>query len=86
MKFVLHPFRRHSSLVLAAGFLPSTLLAHDLDAQGAPMPTWLVVAGLALIGSVGGAVFLVLKNHRRSLEARRGNQTATPPQTDTPSR
>jgi protein-S-isoprenylcysteine O-methyltransferase Ste14 len=64
---------RHWTLFVAAvtGFLPSTLCAHDLDAQGSPMPTWLIVVGLLLLGSVGGAVVLVLKNHRRSIEARR---------------
>jgi hypothetical protein len=78
-------FIRRLCLLAIAGWQPSSLLAHDLDAQGSPMPTWLVIVGLLLLGSVGGAVVLVLKNHRRSLEARRRNPPG-PAASDVPPR
>lgn len=50
------------------GGLPLAAAAHLLDGSPDPLPGWVAVAGLAIVGVMGGAVGFAINKHRQSME------------------
>jgi hypothetical protein len=70
---------RHSAVITmlkmayAAGLacLPLHGLAHLLDGSPDPLPRWVPIAGLIIVGIMGGTVGFAISRHRASMEQKK---------------
>ena len=51
--------------------LPLDALAHLLDGSPDPLPRWVPIAGLIIVGIMGGTVGFVISKHRTSMEQKK---------------
>ncbi|HEX7952152.1 MAG TPA: hypothetical protein VF523_03665 [Burkholderiales bacterium] len=64
--------------------------AHLLDGSPDPLPRWVAIAGMVIIGVMGGAVGFAISKHRQSMEKQkkermqRAAAAAKPPVTSPP--
>ena len=54
--------------------LPLAAAAHLLDGSPDPLPHWVPIAGLIIVGVMGGAVGFAISKHRQSIEQKRKQQ------------
>ncbi len=65
--------------------MPFAAAAHLLDGSPDPLPGWVAVAGLVIVGVMGGAVGFAINKHRQSMELQkkqrqqRAAEAANPP-------
>jgi len=60
-------------LVYTAGLacFPVQVLAHLLDGSPDPLPRWVPIAGLIIVGIMGGTVGFAISRHRASMEQKK---------------
>src|SRR3954468_17654198 len=60
-------------LVYTAGLacFPVQVLAHLLDGSPNPLPRWVPIAGLIIVGIMGGTVGFAISIHRASMEQKK---------------
>ena len=51
--------------------LPLGALAHLLDGSPDPLPRWVPIAGLIIVGIMGGTVGFAISKHRASMEQKK---------------
>lgn len=51
--------------------LPMDVLAHLLDGSPDPLPRWVPIAGLIIVGIMGGTVGFAISKHRASMEQKK---------------
>jgi hypothetical protein len=55
----------------ALACLPLGALAHLLDGSPDPLPRWVPIAGLIIVGIMGGTVGFAISKHRASMEQKK---------------
>ena len=55
----------------ALACVPLDALAHLLDGSPDPLPRWVPIAGLIIVGIMGGTVGFVISKHRASMEQKK---------------
>jgi hypothetical protein len=55
----------------ALASLPLVALAHLLDGSPDPLPRWVPIAGLVIVGIMGGTVGFAISKHRASMEKKK---------------
>lgn len=56
------------SCAAGLGCLPLAAAAHLLNGSPDPLPRWVPIAGLAIVGAMGGLVGFAVNKHRQSME------------------
>jgi len=55
----------------ALAYFPLGALAHLLDGSPDPLPRWVPIAGLIIVGIMGGTVGFAISKHRASMEQKK---------------